>query len=263
MRLLFLVCLFLTGASGQQASPTPASSPATSNQQKARAVIDQMIAALGGQSYLNVQDSYSEGRYGRFHNEAMVATNVFFRYWQWPDKERFEITPQRDIVYLYLGDKEYEIIYRGSTELNPEKDENVKQGLQRRRYSLEIVLRVWLNQPGTLLLDEGASLAENRMAEKITIINSKNEAVTLLINTDTHLPVKKIVTTRDPQTREQDEDTETFDSWRMVQGVNTPFNILTTRNGQIVRQLFFSMVTYNNHPDPSIFTPKLIKYPRK
>jgi len=147
--------------------------------------------------------------------------------------------------------------------LNPEKDENVKQGLRRRHYTLETVLRVWLNQPGTLLLDEGASLAENRMAEKITIINSKNEAVTLMINTDTHLPVKKIFTTRDPQTREQDEETEIFDSWRMVQGVNTPFNILLTRNGQIVRQLFFSTVTYNNHPDPSIFTPQLIKYPKK
>jgi hypothetical protein len=263
MRLLFLACLFLPAAWGQQTSPAPAASPATSNQQKARAVIDQMIAALGGQTYLNVQDSYSEGRYGRFHNQVMVATNVFFRYWRWPDQERFEITPQRDIVYLYLGDKEYEVIYRGSTELNPEKDENVKQALQRRHYTLETVLRVWLNQPGTLLLDEGASLAENRMAERITIINSKNQAVTLLVSTDTHLPVKKIFTTRDPQTREHDEETETFDSWRMVQGVNTPFNILITRNGQIVRQLFFSTVTYNNHPDDSIFTPKLIKYPRK
>ena len=263
MRFLFLVCLCLTTSMGQQTSPTPAAGAATSNQQKARAVLDQMIDALGGEAYLNVQDSYSEGRYGRFHNEAMVATNVFFRYWQWPDKERFEITPQRDIVYLYLGDKEYEIIYRGSTELNPQKDENVKQALQRRHYTLDTVLRKWLKEPGTILLDEGATLAENRMAEKITIINSRNEAVTLLVSTDTHLPIKKIFTTRDPQSREHDEETEIFDSWRKVQGVNTPFNIMITRNGAIVRQLFFSTVTYNNHPDPSIFTPQLIKYPKK
>src|SRR5262249_54711835 len=107
------------------------------------------------------------------------------------------------------------------------------------------------------------TLAENRMAERITIINSRNEAVTLLVSTDTHLPVKKIFTVRDPQTREHDEESEVFDSWRMVQGVNTPFNILITRNGTIVRQLFFSTVTYNNHPEDSIFTPKLIHYPRK
>jgi hypothetical protein len=263
MRFLFLVCLCLTAATGQQTSPTPPARAAMSNQQKARAVLDQMIDALGGQAYLNLQDSYSEGRYGRFHNQAMVATNVFFRYWRWPDQERFEITPQRDIVYLYLGDKEYEIIYRGSTELNPQKDENVRQALQRRHYALEVVLRVWLNEPGTLLLDEGSTLAENRMAERITIINPRNEAVTLLVSADTHLPIKKIFVVRDPQSREQDEETEVFDSWRKVQGVNTPFNIMVTRNGNIVRQLFFSNVTYNNHPEDSIFTRKLISHPKK
>src|SRR6516162_6031521 len=121
MRLLFLVCLFLTGASGQQASPTPASSPATSNQQKARAVLDQMIAALGGQAYLNVQDSYSEGRYGRFHNEVMVGGAKYFRYWKWPDSDRWEITDQRDIVQLFIGDKATEVTWQGARAMNPEK----------------------------------------------------------------------------------------------------------------------------------------------
>src|SRR5262245_23562840 len=221
-----LVCLCLSASTGQQASPSPAAGVAASNQQKARAVLDQMIAALGGQAYLNVQDSYSEGRYGRFHNEVMVGGAKYFRYWRWPDTDRWEITDQRDIVQLFTGDKAVEVTWQGAREMNPEKEENVRQWLVRRHYALEIVLRVWLNESGTLLLDEGPTLAENRMAERITIINPRNEAVSLLVSPDTHLPVQKIFSVRDPQTRERDEEVEIFDNWRMVQGVNNPFNIL-------------------------------------
>jgi hypothetical protein len=264
MRMLLLLCLFLGGAAGQQTSPTPAAgSAATSNQQKARAVVDQMVAALGGQAYLNVQDTYSEGRYGRFHNEVMVGGAKYFRYWKWPDSDRWEITEQRDIVQLFIGDKAVEVTWQGAHEMNPEKEENVRQWLVRRHYTLETVLRVWLKEPGTALFDEGPTLAENRVAERITIINPRNEAVTLLVSTDTHLPVQKIFTVRDPKTRDRDKEIEAFDNWRMVQGINTPFNILITRNGQLVRQQFVFNMSYNNHPPDATFAPKLIKYPKK
>jgi hypothetical protein len=257
--------LCLTASIGQQTSPTPqaGNSAGASNQEKARAVIDQMITALGGRAYLNVQDSYSEGRYGRFHNEVMVGGAKYYRYWKWPDTDRWELTDQRDIVQLFQGDKEIEVTYQGARELNPEKDENVRQWLVRRHYTLEKVLRNWINEPGTLLLDEGPTMAENRMAEKITVINSKDEAVTLLVSADTHLPVQKIFTVRDPQTHDRDTEIETFDNWRMIQGVNTPQNILISRNGAIVRQQFIFNTTYNNQPPDAYFAPKLINHTKK
>ncbi len=258
MRVLVLLCLFLAGVGAQESS----SQTAQSNEQKARAVIDQMIAALGGQAYLNFQDYYSEGRYGRFHHEAMVASNLFYRYWKWPDQERNEITEQRDVVYIFRGDKEYEVIYRGATELNPQKDENVRQALERRRHSLDSVLRTWLNAPGTILLDEGPTVAESLMGEKITIINAQDDAVTLLVSTDNHLPIAKIFSLRDPQTRERDEEMEIYGNWRMVQGINTPYSIQIKRNGQLVRTESLSGITYNTHPPDSYFNPStgLIKH---
>lgn len=248
---------------GQQPSSPGGAPVALSDQQHARAVIDKMITALGGPVYLNLQDSYSEGRYGRFHNERMVGEAKYYRYWKWPGNDRWEITEQRDIVQLYLGDKAYEVTYQGSRELNPEKEDNVRQALVRRHYALETVLRTWLNEPGTMLLDEGSTLAENHMAERITIINSRNESVTLLVNQDTNLPIKKIFVTRDPKTRDRDEEVEIFDNWRLVQGINTPFNVVVTRNGAFVRQLFIFNVTYNTHPPDDYFTPKLIKHQSK
>lgn len=264
MRFLALICLCL-GTLAIQTSPAQSGGEAQSNQQKARAVIDQMIAALGGQAYLNLQDSYSEGRYGRFHNEVMVASNVFFRYWKWPDQERYEVTEQRDVVYLFLGDKEYEVIYRGSTEMNPQKDENVRQALLRRRHTLNIVLRTWLSAPGTILLDEGPTVAESRMAEKVTVINANNDAVTLLVSTDNHLPVEKIFSVRDPQSRERDEEVEIYGNWRMVQGINTPYSIQIKRNGELVRTESLSNIAFNTHPPDSYFSPSagLIKHASK
>ena len=88
----------------------------------------------------------------------------------------------------------------------------------------------------TILLDEGPTLAENLMAEKITIINAKDESVSILVSPDTHLPLQKIFTIRDPQTREREEEVEIYGNWRIVQGINTPCSVQIKHSGQIVRQ---------------------------
>lgn len=254
-----LLC-FSASAFVQQpaASPQPQYSEAQSNQRKARAWLDQMIRAMGGQAYLTLQDSLTRARYGRFHNEVLVGGTVFFRYWEWPDKERYELTDQRDVVELYVGDKAYEVTFRGSRELDPAKDQTLKQILTRRHFALDRILREWINQPGTLLLDEGPTLADNKMTEKITVINAKDEAVSILISPDTHLPVQKTFVIRDPQTRDRDQEDEIYDNWRMVQGINTPYSVVILRNGEIVRQTYILDITYNIHPPASTFTPVLI-----
>src|SRR5258707_2072707 len=85
MKIFFLVCLLFSSGVAQQ--PAPKLSPpqqsanvgkeANSNENKARALLNRMLDAMGGQVYLTLQDSYSEGRYGRFHNETMVGGAVF------------------------------------------------------------------------------------------------------------------------------------------------------------------------------------------
>lgn len=269
MRIFLLLCFCVATSLAQQNIPqgVPVSpntgADAQSNQQKARAILDQTITALGGAAYMNLQDSYTEGRYGRFHNEVMVGGTVYFRYWQWPDKERVELTKQRDIVNLFIDDHATEVTFRGPHELDAVKDDNVRLAIQRRHYALEIILREWLKDPATLLLYEGPTLAGNKMTDRVTLINSKNESVSILIAPDTHLPAEKIFITRDPQTRDRDEEDEIFDNWRVVQGINTAYSVVTMRNGQIVRQQYLSSVSYGQRPPDSYFTPILIDHNRK
>ena len=253
MRVLALFFLCVTALPAQQAASP--SGLDQSNQQKARALVDQMISTLGGQAYLTAQDLQIEGRTGRFYHGSSEGGTVYHRFWQWPDKERFEYTKQRDIVSVYVGDKAYETTFHGTQTLNPDKDMDLRRFMMRRRYTLEIVLRQWLVAPGTALFYEGPALQENHSVQRVTIMNASNESVTLMIDTDSHLPVKKTFIIRDPQTRDRDEIAEVYDNWKKIQGINTPYNTLVLFNGELYRQYFVSEVSYNNHPAASLFEP--------
>ncbi|HZI57595.1 MAG TPA: hypothetical protein VFF39_12515 [Verrucomicrobiae bacterium] len=258
MRIFVVICLCMASLYGQDPPAKPAIT-GQSNQQKARTIVDDMIQALGGQAYLTVQDYYAEGRSGSFHNESLVGSGLYYRFWKWPDKDRIELTKQRDIVQLYVGEQAYEITYRGIRPQDPQKDEKLRQALLRRHYNLEVVLREWLKEPGILLLDEGPGVSEGHLAEKITVINSKNEAVTLFIDPTTHLPLEKRFSTRDPRYRDRDEEITIYGDWKMIQGVNTPRMTVTKRNGETISQQITLNITYNNHPSDSLFDPAVAK----
>lgn len=248
--LLFLLCASMA----TQQPSTSSDQSGKSNQQKARALVDQMIQKLGGSAYLNIQDGECEGRYGVFYHERSEGSDVFHRFWQWPDKDRMEFTKQRDVVRLTVGDQMYELTYRGARSIDFQKEYDARVYIERRKHALEVILRQWLNAPGTALFDEGPTLTENHSVERITLINSQNDAVTLSIDTDTHLPVKKSFVIRDPQGY-RDEVGEIYDNWKMIQGVNTPFNTLVTRNGELTRQYFLSSASYNMNLQSSLFEP--------
>ncbi len=260
MRILLVFCLCVASLYGQQTpSGTQPVVTELTNQKKARAVIDQMIEALGGQAYLTVQDFYAEGRSGSFHNETLAGYGLYYRFWKWPDQDRIELTKERDVVQLYLGDSAYEITYRGIHALDPQKDERLQQALQRRRYTLEIVLRKWLTEPGILLLDEGPGISEGHLAEKITIVNATNESVTLFVDPTTHLPLEKRFSTRDPRYRDRDEERTIYGDWKVIQGVNTPRITVIKRNGETISQQIILNLTYNTHPADSLFNPAVAR----
>jgi hypothetical protein len=270
---LFLLCVSLHA---QQAA---APNAAQANQQQARAILDKMIQALGGEAYMNVQDIKTEVRYGSFYHGNVSSTTIYHRYWQWPDKDRLEFSightisvyfwqwPFKDqgkanavLIFLHNGDKGYERTYRGT---KPEDPEQHRRYQLSHDYSLAIVLRQWLNEPGVALFYDGPTIAENRPADKVTIMNARNQAVTLLIAADTHLPIKKVFVVRNPVYRDHDEEVEVYDNWKVVQGITTPYNTLITHNGEMVSQQYVLAVSYNNRLEPSLFDPGPVNYDPK
>jgi len=45
----------------------------------------------------------------------------FWRFVEFPDKERIELTQQRDIAYIYAGNKGYEVTYKGPRAVGEER----------------------------------------------------------------------------------------------------------------------------------------------
>jgi len=273
-QLIFCALLLLCLSAGAQQKPVDT---VQESQKKAHAVLDRMVEAMGGQAWLNVQDLKSEVRYGSFYHGTVNATTVLHRYWQWPDKDRLEFNvpynisvyfwqwPFKDqgknatLIFLHNGDRGYERTYRGT---KFEDTEQLKRYLLSREYSMSTVLRQWLKDPNVALFYDGPTIAENRSAEKVTIMKG-DQAVSLLIAADTHLPIKKVYVVRNPVYHDHDEEVEVYDNWKMVQGINTPYNTLITHNGEMVSQQYVLSISYNNHPDSSLFDPGPINYDRK
>ena len=257
MKYAFFLLLLtsLAGAqapSGDEATPLAAASSDQQNSAKARSIVEQGIQALGGQAYLTWRTQTSEGRsYSFHHGEPNSLGTLFWRFKQYPDKERVEVTKKRDIAEIFNGDNGVEVTYRGVRNL--EDKEELLPYLRRRHFSLERVLREWINQPGVALFYEGQTIASHKQTEQVTIMNEKNEAVTLNFDLNTHLPVRKKFSWRDPTDQERNVEEELYDNYRLVQGVLTPYDLTRTYNGEMSTQIFITKAAYNQELDPSLF----------
>src|ERR1700693_4996173 len=240
-------------SSSEPAKSMPAISPDQENARKAKAIVDQALQALGGQTYLTIRDREQQGRgYGFHHGQPTGGGGVFWSFTEFPDKERVEVTKERDIAELYVGNKGWEITYKGPHPLDPK---DLEDYLRRRRFSLETVLRTWVNDPGVVLLYEGAANAAQHPASQITLINSQNESVMLYFDTDTHLPVKKSFSWRDPVDKQKNLEEEIYENYRAVSGIMVPYNVTRYFNGDMARQSFIFNVTFNQGLDESMFDP--------
>jgi hypothetical protein len=237
----------------QSNSPTPASSIPVDQQNsaKAQALIQSAIQALGGQAYLDIQDVSQQGRTYSFHLGTPDSTGVvFWRFYKYPDQERIELTKQRDVVDIFSGDQGVEITFKGTTSLDAK---TVSSYLRRREYSLEWVLRKWIHEPGVALFYEGTAVAAQKPADQVTLIDSKNRGVTLFFDINTHLPIKKTFSWRDPTDKQRNIEDEVWDNYREVQGVMTPFSITRYYNGDMSGQRFLNTVKYNQGVKDSLF----------
>ena len=239
----------------QNSSPSSAATasipPDQVNAHQARELLDQAIKALGGDAYLSVHDMQEQGRtYSFFHGRPSSNGVLFWRFLEYPDKERIELTPQRDVAQIYNGDKGYEVTYKGPRAV---EKKDMDDYLRHRKFSLETILRSWTNDPSVALFFDGAALAGNLAAQRVTLINSKNESVSVYFDIDTHLPIKKDHSWRDPVDRERNLEEETYNGYRPVQGIMTPFGFTRYFNGDMQTERFVTSVSYNQSLNPAMF----------
>jgi hypothetical protein len=221
------------------------------NAKQARAVLDAMVQALGGDAWLNMKNQERQGQVAAFfHGKPSGGTTEYFEFHQWPDHDRIEYTKHRDVVQFYQGRTGEEVTYKGKA---PLPQEQVDDWLRRRDHSIETAIKVWLKDPQTILLYEGQKLAERHLADQVTLISSSNEAVTIETDTQTHLPLRRTFEWRDPLYKDKNLDAEEYDDYHVMDGFPTPFTITRFKNDDQIRQYFIVHVKYNQDLPPDLW----------
>ena len=164
--------------------------------------------------------------------------------------ERVELLKKREWIVIYNADQATETTFRGTVPLDAKK---LQDYLRNRDYSLPVVLRTWLSKSDTALFYEGKTVAANRAAEQVSVLNAENRGVTLFIDSSTNLLLKKTYTYRDTETKERIERSETYENYRTIQGIQTPLSMTTYKNEDTETQKFLNSVSYNTQLPDSDF----------
>jgi hypothetical protein len=218
---------------------------AASNADQARAALNTMIQALGGQAWLDQKNKEVEGHIAAFfHGTPDLGTTETFEFHQWPDHDRIEVTKHRDVVDLIVASQGWEVTYRGK---KPMEKDILDDFLRRRDHSIEMAVKVWMKEPNTILIYEGQRMAERHLAQQVTLISPQNESITILIDAQTHLPLRREFQWRDPDYHDKNTDAEEYDDYHTIDGFPTPFTISRFKNDEQVRQYYVTKVIYNQN----------------
>lgn len=170
------------------------------------------------------------------------GTTEYWEFHQWPDRDRIEYGKHRDVVQFYVGRVGWEVTYRGK---KPLPQDQVDDFLRRRDHSIETAVKVWLNDPRTILVYEGQRLAERHLADQVTLISAENESVTIQMDTQTHLPLRRTFEWRDPLYKDKNLDAEEYDDYHTFDGFPTAFTITRFKNDDMTAQRFLVHASYN------------------
>jgi len=260
-----------------QAADLPSAAPpvgAGTSDQRARALLDEMVTALGGPLWLNRTTMVADGRGTSFFrgepNPYISEYHEAVRYAQpkatppVPFAERVGFLTDRsmilpgkkiDVVQITVDRKGYEVTYKGKIE--PPQN-LVDESNRRRDHSLDAIVRDWINAPGIMITYDGQKLVDRRLVDEISLLTAQNDGVTLDLDAATHLPTRRTFRYRNEQFHDFDEESMTFDDYHTIQGIATAMTITGYHNGDMNSQNFLSKIAYNQSLDPDLFNPDAV-----
>lgn len=270
-RLLILVVAILccTPLCHAQASAIPSAAPqADSTPDEGRKLLAQMVAALGGDKWLNRSTWVEYGQTGHFYKSTPDPYTVGFE-----EYNRAEPFAQRvvfiehtsalailgmpgrnhqDVANIWNDAGGWELSYKGKKSL-PKED--VDEFERVRRHSLEVIVKQWLKQPGTIVTYEGSTTVDRRLAQKVAVLNDQNDSVEIALEDPTNLPLSITFKARNPTYKDFDTEILNFADYHEVQGIQTPYAVSHYKNGDLVSERFITKVDYSTQVPADLFDP--------
>lgn len=233
---------------------------------RARKVIDDAVAALGGDKFLQMEDRVETGRAYSFYRENLSGLSIAKIYTRYltvtPSKsgeelgvrEREAFGKNEDSAVVLREDGGFNVTYRGSKAMPKEDFERYRESTL---HNIFYILRQRLREPGLTFESRGSDVVDHLPVEIIDIIDSANRSTRAYFHQTTKLPVRQTWSRLDPKTKDRDEEVSIFDRYREIQGIQWPQQITRERNGERIYQIFSESVVFNQDLTDDIFATEL------
>lgn len=250
------VLVIIPTAVWAQSSDT--ATPAPNSSDKAEAIIKNAIAAIGGDSYLNVRTVVGRGFYTTYQDGASLVPTRFLDYIAFPDRERTEFTTQ-GVRVINTNTGETGWLYDGATkslhDLKPAQIADFKRAM---RTSVENLLRGWWRKENAVISYAGrreAGLAKRN--ETVRLTYPDGFWVEFEFGARDSMPAKVIYkrTRTKPDSEETEEVTE--EDWLAklisIDGITAPFVIDHYVQGKQTSRINYESIEYNRSLPDTLF----------
>jgi hypothetical protein len=242
----------LAGATRVHAQ-NPDTIPAEESAARTKTILQQMIGALGGATYLNLHDSDCTGRIAQFgqYTGELGGDAPIHEIRMPPDKFRREVGKKLNIIDVYNGDKGWSLDKGGVEDGNGVAIANFQAGL---KMNFDVLIRSRLAEPGLYFHYGGEDVVDLRQVDWIQLEDTDGHMYKIAVEKSTHLPVRFVIVTRNPRTNDTVEDVTRYSNWHAVEGIQTPFQVSRERDGKRVSQIFYDGCKYNSGVSADFFT---------
>lgn len=230
---------------------------------RGKKIVDDALAALGGNAFLNMADRTETGRaYSYYHDQisGLSIAKVFTKYKTLPagktnaelgqiEKEVYGKT--EDTSVLFLQDKGWDISWRGSKEMEQDRFNRYREWTLR---NVLYIFRMRLNEPGMIFEAQGSDVIDNLPVDIVDITDSENRVIHVHFHQSTKLPVRQVFKRKNEETKEQDDELTLFTRYLDAGGVQWPHQIRRERNGYKSYEIFSESVKINGSLTDDFFT---------
>jgi len=249
------------------------------NVAKAKQVLADLINALGGPGYTEVRESQCEGRRALIgHNGELAGYIDFVDFRRYPDKARTEyISKGRNTILksligidgldfahggifitLYNGDRGWTFSRSGVDELPVT---SVSEFQEQTKRNIDNLLRLRLKEPGMAIRFGGNDTVDLKQVDWVELTDSEERKFRVSVDRSTHFLVRAIVSTKDKEYDQIDDDTTIYSNYQLKDSVWMPLQISREHNGRRTAQIFYDTCRFNpGFPDDLFSKSSLQKH---
>lgn len=208
-----------------------------------------MITALGGDSFLNIREIHTSGRFYSFQRGELSGGDVFVDYIKLPDMERTEFGAKNKSIQINKAEEGWTIEGKDGKAGEPQSAQQAKDFASDFKTSFDYVMRYVVSHPATTVQDLDGEIIDFKRADVVELRDGSKNLIRIYIDRDSNLPAK-IQVRRANQSGLREEH---FANWHRIDGIMTPLFVGRYKDGVKTMEIRLETAAYNSGLPDSLF----------